>query len=119
MGGGFYPSLECAKPPFDLPVIYEDDHFAIGKKNLETWSRISSPFIQQSASPPSWSSVNKPAGILVYAHRSGGHGRMTIRSALPYVLKPPRKGTVSILRRTSELKSNHVDTPLTMWYSSM
>ena len=52
MGGGFYPSLECAKPPFDLPVIYEDDHFAIGKKNLETLSRISSPFISKAPHLP-------------------------------------------------------------------
>jgi 23S rRNA pseudouridine1911/1915/1917 synthase len=43
--------------------------------------------------------VNKPAGVCVYAHRSGGQGRMTVRSALPYVLKPPRRGTMSILRR--------------------
>lgn len=34
IGGGFYPSLECAKAPFDLPVIYEDDHMAIGKNNM-------------------------------------------------------------------------------------
>lgn len=31
MNNGFYPSVTHAKPPFDLPVVYEDDHFAIGK----------------------------------------------------------------------------------------
>ena len=42
MHGGFYPGLENSKPPFDLPVVYEDDHFAI---------------------------VNKPAGVVIYAQR--------------------------------------------------
>ena len=43
--------------------------------------------------------VNKPAGVVVYSHRKGGHGRMTVRAALPYVLKPPKKGTIAIMRR--------------------
>lgn len=47
--------------------------------------------------------MNKPAGVVVYAHRAGGQGRMTIRSALPYVLKPPRHGTISILRRPASV----------------
>ena len=72
MHGGFYPGLECNKPPFDLPVVYEDDHFAI---------------------------VNKPAGIVVYSQKNQGHGMMTIRSALPFALKPPKRGTLSIIRR--------------------
>ncbi|KAL9183114.1 hypothetical protein ACHAXT_004901 [Thalassiosira profunda] len=58
-------------PPFDLPVVYEDDHMAV---------------------------VNKPAGVVVYRSeseggrgsgaRGGGHGRDTLLSALPYVLTP-------------------------------
>jgi 23S rRNA-/tRNA-specific pseudouridylate synthase len=72
MHGGFYPGLDCKKPPFDLPVVYEDDHFAI---------------------------VNKPAGVVVYAQRNQGHGMMTIRSALPFALKPPKRGTLAIIRR--------------------
>ena len=43
--------------------------------------------------------VNKPAGIVVYSHRKGGHGTNTLRSALPYALKPPKRGTVAIIRR--------------------
>ena len=31
MHGGFYPGMNNAKPPFELPVIYEDDHFAVGE----------------------------------------------------------------------------------------
>ncbi len=72
MHGGFYPGLDCKKPPFDLPVVYEDDHFAI---------------------------VNKPAGVVIYAQRNQGHGMMTIRAALPFVLKPPKRGTLAIIRR--------------------
>ncbi|KAL7552174.1 hypothetical protein ACHAWF_015398 [Thalassiosira exigua] len=56
-------------PPFKLEVVYEDEHMAI---------------------------VNKPAGVVVYrleggrgsGARGGGHGRDTLLSALPYVLKP-------------------------------
>ena len=58
------------EPPFQVPVVYEDDHMAI---------------------------VNKPPGIVIYraeggrgsGARGGGHGRDTLLSALPYVLKPP------------------------------
>lgn len=74
MHGGFYPGFDNAKPPFDLPVVYEDDHFAI---------------------------VNKPAGVVVYSQRKQGHGMMTIRAALPFVLKPPKRGTLAIIRRPS------------------
>ena len=72
MGEGFFPVMHHKKPPFDLPVVYEDDHFAI---------------------------CNKPAGVVVHAKRGGGHGLMTVRAALPFVIAPPKVGTVSTLRR--------------------
>jgi len=72
MGSGQYLGVNNKKPPFELPVVYEDDHFAL---------------------------VNKPAGIVVYAHRKGGHGIMTVRAALPFALTPPKEGTYSIIRR--------------------
>ena len=31
MGDGYYPVMNYKKPPFDLPIVFEDDHFAIGK----------------------------------------------------------------------------------------
>jgi hypothetical protein len=61
-GGGFFPSLNYARPPFELPVVYEDDFFAI---------------------------VQKPCGIVVYSHRNQGSGTLNVRSALPFVLRPP------------------------------
>jgi hypothetical protein len=72
MGGGKYLGVNNKKPPFDLPVVYEDDHFAL---------------------------VNKPAGVVVYSHKNGGHGIMTVRAALPFALTPPKLGTYSIIRR--------------------
>jgi len=50
--------------------------------------------------------INKPAGIVTYSHKKGGHGRMTVRAGLPYVLKPPEPTGVKgearqILRRPS------------------
>ncbi|KAL3791814.1 hypothetical protein HJC23_002445 [Cyclotella cryptica] len=56
-------------PPFDVPVIFQDDHMAI---------------------------VNKPPGIVLYraeggrggGTRGGGHGRDTLLSALPFVFSP-------------------------------
>jgi hypothetical protein len=30
IGDGVFPTMHHKKPPFDLPVIFEDDHFAIG-----------------------------------------------------------------------------------------
>jgi len=72
MGTGKYPILNHKKPPFDLPVVYEDDYFAI---------------------------VNKPAGIPVYAHKQGGHGVMTVRAGLPFAVKPPKPGIFSTMRR--------------------
>ncbi|KAI2504651.1 RNA pseudouridylate synthase [Fragilaria crotonensis] len=71
MGSGTYPVMSY-KQPFELPVVYEDDYFAI---------------------------VNKPAGVVVYAHKQGGFGTMTVRSCLPFVLTPPKIGTYSVLRR--------------------
>jgi len=59
-------------PPFKMPVIYEDDHIAI---------------------------VNKPAGVPVFPHRQSGHGNMTVRHALPYILTAPKTGTEDVLRR--------------------
>jgi 23S rRNA-/tRNA-specific pseudouridylate synthase len=72
MHGGFYPGFETSKPSFELPVIYEDDHFAI---------------------------VNKPAGVVVYAQRNQRIGMTTIRAALPFVLRPPKRGTKGIINR--------------------
>lgn len=72
MGEGYFPVMNHKKPPFELPVVFEDDHFAI---------------------------CNKPAGVVVYAQRGGGHGLMTIRAALPFVVAPPKVGTISTLRR--------------------
>ena len=72
MGGTFYPSVAHVAPPFPLPVVYEDDHFAI---------------------------VDKPAGVVTFAHRKGAHGAPTAHAALPFVLRPPRPGTAQLLRR--------------------
>jgi hypothetical protein len=72
MGGGQYLGVNNKKPPFALPIVYEDDHFAL---------------------------VNKPAGVVVYSHKNGGHGIMTVRAALPFALTPPKLGTYSIIRR--------------------
>jgi len=49
IGSGGFPVLSHKKPPFDLPVAYEDDYFAV---------------------------VNKPAGVVVYKQNKGGHGIM-------------------------------------------
>ena len=56
----YISNVNGAKPPFDLPIVYEDDYLAI---------------------------VNKPAGVLV--HGEGDKGRNTVKSALPYFVKPP------------------------------
>ena len=61
-------------PPFELPVLYEDDYMAL---------------------------VNKPAGVVLYraeggrggGARGGGQGRDTLLSALPYFLKPASNDT--------------------------
>ena len=78
MHGGFYPGFNNQKPTFDLPVVYEDDHFAI---------------------------VNKPAGVVVYSQRKQNHGLMTVRAALPFVLKPPTRGTMAIIRRPASVSN--------------
>jgi 23S rRNA-/tRNA-specific pseudouridylate synthase len=72
VGNGWYNAQYHEKPPFELPVVYEDDHFAI---------------------------VNKPAGVITYAARSSGHGRMSVRAALPFCVKAPKAGTFSIISR--------------------
>ena len=72
LGNTFYPKDE--EPPFPLPVIYEDDHFAI---------------------------VDKPAGVNVNSHRKSGIGQMCVRAACPYVLTPPAFGTRGVIRRPS------------------
>jgi len=71
-GGGFYPYLDYDAAPFGVPVVYEDDHLAV---------------------------VDKPAGVVTYSHKNGGHGRMSMKAALPYALRPPTAGTSAILRR--------------------
>ena len=58
-------------PPFELPVVYEDDHFAI---------------------------VNKPEGIVVFSHKNGGYGRNSVKACLPWVLTPPKAGLVNVMR---------------------
>ena len=58
--------------PFTLPVVYEDDHFAI---------------------------VKKPEGIVVFSHKNGGFGRSNVHSCLPWVLTPPKSGVMSVMRR--------------------
>lgn len=64
------------KPPFELPVVYEDDHMAI---------------------------VNKPAGIVVHRQGQSTSGLLTIRGVLPFVLKPPASGTMNIMRRPASV----------------
>jgi 23S rRNA-/tRNA-specific pseudouridylate synthase len=82
MHGGFYPGFETTKPPFELPVVYEDDHFAI---------------------------VNKPAGVVCYSQRKQSHGSMTVRAALPFALQPPKRGTLAIIRRPAS--AHRLDKP--------
>ena len=64
--------LHDSDKPFHLPVVYEDDHFAI---------------------------VNKPEGTVVFSHKNGGFGRENVNSCLPWVLTPPKPGVVSVMRR--------------------
>ena len=61
-----YPVEKGTQPPYDLPVVYEDDHFAI---------------------------VNKPAGTCVNNQAEQPKEEMCIRHAAAYVLKPPKYGT--------------------------
>lgn len=77
MGNGYFSSaLGHRQPPFELPVIYEDDHFAL---------------------------VNKPAGVVVYRQGAGQHGLLSVRAALPFVLTPPQRGTYAVLRRPASV----------------
>lgn len=66
MPDALYHGMVYDKPPFDLPVVYEDDHCAV---------------------------VNKPAGVPIFASLDVGHRRRTIKCALPFALKPPKAGT--------------------------
>ena len=61
-----------SEAPFELPVIYQDDHFAV---------------------------VNKPEGIVVFSHKGGGFGRDSVKACLPWVLTPPKAGVMSVIRR--------------------
>ena len=72
--GSDYYAIQGASyrlPPFEVPVVYEDDCMAI---------------------------VNKPAGVVMYRSAGGrggvtsrgGHGRDTLLSALPFVLTPSK-----------------------------
>jgi hypothetical protein len=36
IGDGVFPTMYHKKPPFELPVIFEDDHFAIGRYIIST-----------------------------------------------------------------------------------
>ena len=72
IGDGKMPMMSHPKPPFELPVVFEDDHFAI---------------------------VNKPEGVVVYAKRGSGQGVMTIRAAIPFAVAPSQAGTYCTLRR--------------------
>ena len=75
IGNGSYRALEHLRPPFAVPVIYEDDHFAI---------------------------VQKPAGVVTY--RQGKTScLMTVRAALPYCLQPPARGTYAAMRRPASV----------------
>jgi 23S rRNA-/tRNA-specific pseudouridylate synthase len=76
MGDGYFSALGHRKPPFELPVVYQDDHFAL---------------------------INKPAGIVCYRQGSGEVGLLSVRAALPFVLEPPRRGTYSVLRRPASV----------------
>ena len=75
--GSFYPDSDSKMAPnYTLPILYQDDYIAI---------------------------VNKPAGIVVYAHRHDDKVNSmpvhSIRSKLPFVLDAPKNGTMAILRR--------------------
>jgi len=65
LGRGAYPGIPFDRPNWDLTVVYQDDYMAV---------------------------VNKPGGVECYSKGNGGHGRQTLRSALPYALWPPSPG---------------------------
>ena len=45
MGDGYFPIMNYKKPPFELPVLYQDDHFALGKDNMKATQDSSSKLI--------------------------------------------------------------------------
>ena len=69
-------NLGYSKPPFDLPVVYEDDTMAL---------------------------VDKPAGVVVYRQGHGSSGLLSVRAALPFVLTPPRSTSQHMLRRPASV----------------
>lgn len=75
MGNGSFTIPRHGKPPFDVPVVYQDDHMAL---------------------------VNKPAGVVTYRQGSAS-GLMSVRAALPFCLQPPSVGTVAVLRRPASV----------------
>jgi len=76
LGRGYFTILNYQKPPINVTVLYEDDHCAL---------------------------VNKPAGAMVYNPNKGGRGKMTVRAVLPFVLQPPRAGTMSVMKRPASV----------------
>jgi 23S rRNA-/tRNA-specific pseudouridylate synthase len=76
MGNGYFSVVGHREPPFELPVVYQDDHYAL---------------------------VNKPAGVVCYRQGAGQLGLMSVRAALPFVLTPPQRGTYSVLRRPASV----------------
>ena len=83
--GHYSRYIGISKPPFDLPVLYEDDHIAV---------------------------VNKPAGVAVYDGRENSHGRNTIRYALPHVLQPPLSTKNDVDDKKGESESDSGPQPL-------
>lgn len=85
VGRGYFAARqEKRAPPFELPVVFEDDHFAV---------------------------VNKPPGIVVYSPKNAGQGLMTVKAALPHVLEPSKAGTLSALKRPKAV--HRLDKPTT------
>lgn len=84
MGNAKFKAIPYKKPNFELPVVYQDDHFAI---------------------------VCKPAGIACHKQGRGPLSLMTVRAMLPYVLKPPGHGVYSVMRRPASV--HRLDKPTT------
>jgi len=107
VSGAFYPGMTYDKP-FDVPVVYEDDHMAVGEYLffflgfVSCISFNSNPsktfffFAKSSNLLP----VNKPAGVITYRRKSEGQSnRQSLSGALPFCLRPPSEGTIAILRK--------------------
>jgi 23S rRNA pseudouridine1911/1915/1917 synthase len=60
-----YNNLSYEIPPVPLPVVFEDDYFAV---------------------------VDKPSGMLCYSHSKGGFNDNSVLRVIPHVLRPPCKG---------------------------